>query len=120
LPTFLEFWGNLEGPWHSVHVWKAWPKTYRFLSFMAVFVSSCSQFGSGIIYKLHDSWYMFERNDQKLIIFMFYWRIHELLSIGLGFRCDFTRPMTLDTCLRGRPKTHYFQYFMAVFVSYCP
>jgi hypothetical protein len=63
---------------------------------------------------------MFERHDQKLIIFTFYWRFHELLPIGLGFQCDFTRPMTLGTCLRERPKTHCFQYFMAVFVSYYP
>jgi hypothetical protein len=75
--------------------------------------------GSGAIYKPHGSWYMFERHDQKLIIFAFYWHFHQLLPIVLGFRCDFTRPMTLYTCLRGWQKTHCFQYFMVVFVSYC-
>jgi hypothetical protein len=30
LPTVLGFQGDLQGPWHSVHVWEAWPKTHRF------------------------------------------------------------------------------------------
>jgi hypothetical protein len=39
---------------------------------MAVFVSYCPQFwGSGVIYKAHDTHYLFERHDQKLVIFAF-------------------------------------------------
>jgi hypothetical protein len=30
LATVLEFQGDLQGPWLSVHVWKAWQKTHRF------------------------------------------------------------------------------------------
>jgi hypothetical protein len=30
LSIVLGFWGDLHGPWHSVHVWEAWPKTCRF------------------------------------------------------------------------------------------
>jgi hypothetical protein len=30
LPTVLGFRVDLQGPWHSVHVWEAWPKTHRF------------------------------------------------------------------------------------------
>jgi hypothetical protein len=26
----LGFWEDLQGPWHSVHVWEAWRKTHRF------------------------------------------------------------------------------------------
>jgi hypothetical protein len=29
-PNILEFWGNLQGIWQSVHVWEAWPKTRHF------------------------------------------------------------------------------------------
>jgi hypothetical protein len=29
LPTVLGFRGDLQGPWHSVHVWEAWPKTHH-------------------------------------------------------------------------------------------
>jgi hypothetical protein len=29
-PTVLGFWADLQGPWHSVHVWEAWRKTLRF------------------------------------------------------------------------------------------
>jgi hypothetical protein len=37
---------------------------------MAVFVSYCPQFRrSGLIYKVHDTLYMFERQDKKLIVF---------------------------------------------------
>jgi hypothetical protein len=30
LPTVLGFQGDLQGRWHLVHVWVAWPKTRRF------------------------------------------------------------------------------------------
>jgi hypothetical protein len=30
LPIVLEFRGDLQGPWHSIHVWEAWEKTHRF------------------------------------------------------------------------------------------
>jgi hypothetical protein len=30
LPTVLGFRGDLQGPWQSVHVWEAWPKTRLF------------------------------------------------------------------------------------------
>jgi hypothetical protein len=39
---------------------------------MAVFVSYCLLFwGFGVIYKVHDTQYMFEKHDQKLIVFVF-------------------------------------------------
>jgi hypothetical protein len=40
---------------------------------MAVFVNYCPQFwGSGVIYKAHDTRYMFERHDQELGVFAFW------------------------------------------------
>jgi hypothetical protein len=39
---------------------------------MAIFVSYCPQFwGSEVIYKAHDTEYMFGRHDTKLIVFAF-------------------------------------------------
>jgi hypothetical protein len=68
----LEFLGDLQGPWHSVHVLGAWQKNSSFLHFRDVFLSYCPQFwSSGVIYKTHDTQYMFERHDKKLIIFVF-------------------------------------------------
>jgi hypothetical protein len=56
---------------------------------MAVFGSYCPQFwGPGVNYKAHDTQYSFERHDQKLVIFTFYGRFCELLSIVLGFWGD--------------------------------
>jgi hypothetical protein len=40
--------------------------------FMDIFVSYCPQlWGAGVIYKAHNTQYMFERHDQNLVIFMF-------------------------------------------------
>jgi hypothetical protein len=38
---------------------------------MDIFVSYCPQFwGVMVIYKVHDTQYMFKRHDRKLVIFM--------------------------------------------------
>jgi hypothetical protein len=48
-------------------------------------MSYCPQFcGSGVIDKVHDTQYMFERHDQKLVIFAFQGYFRELLPIVLG------------------------------------
>jgi hypothetical protein len=47
-------------------------KNSSFLRFGAVFVSYCPQFWhAGVINKAHDTHYMFERHDRKLIVFAF-------------------------------------------------
>jgi hypothetical protein len=72
LPIVLGFWADLQGPWHLVHVWEAWQKNSSFLCFRAVFMSYCPQFwGSGVIYKIHGTKYMFERHGQNLVVFAF-------------------------------------------------
>jgi hypothetical protein len=30
LPTVLGFWTDLQGPWHSIHIWEAWQKSRLF------------------------------------------------------------------------------------------
>jgi hypothetical protein len=52
---------------------------------MDVFVSYCPQFwGSMAIYNDHKNRYMFEIYDQKLVVFVFYGHVHELLTTVLG------------------------------------
>jgi hypothetical protein len=39
---------------------------------MAIFVSYCPQIRDfGVIYKAHNTLYMFERHDRKLVVFVF-------------------------------------------------
>jgi hypothetical protein len=43
-----------------------------FLRFRFIFMSHCPRFrGSRVIYEVHDTQYIFERHDQKLIVFAF-------------------------------------------------
>jgi hypothetical protein len=60
---------------------------------MAVFVSYCPQFwGSGVIYKAHDTMYMFERHDRKSSFLRLWPFFRELLPTVLGFRADLQGP----------------------------
>jgi hypothetical protein len=45
LPTILGLWGDLHGPWDSVHVWEAWPKTCCFYIFMQFLWAIVHSFG---------------------------------------------------------------------------
>ena len=66
----------------DLHVSELWPRT-RLFAFYGHFISYCPQFWySGAIY-------MFESFDQKVVIFEFYGRFHELLPIVLGFQLKF-------------------------------
>ena len=57
-----------------------------FSCFMVVFTSYCPQFwGSRAIY-------LFVSYDQKVVIFAFYGRFHELLPTFMGFQGDLTWP----------------------------
>jgi hypothetical protein len=136
--------GDLHGPWHSVHVWEAWPKTCRFyifgpfsltivhnfgflgwfsgpmtlrtcltgmtknssfLRFRIIFVSYCPLFGGyGGIYMTHDTQYMFERHDQKLVVFTFFGPFSWAIVHNFGFLGWFSSPMTLGTYLTGMTK----------------
>jgi hypothetical protein len=47
-------------------------KKLAIFTFMSVFVSYCPQFlGPGVVYKAHDTQYIFEKHDQELIVFTF-------------------------------------------------
>jgi hypothetical protein len=60
---------------------------------MAIFVSYCPLFwGYGGIYMAHETQYMFEMHDQKLVVFTFSGRFRELLSTVLDFWGDFQGP----------------------------
>jgi hypothetical protein len=72
-----------------------------------------------VIFKAHDTWYLFDRNDQKLIVFAFMAIFVSYFPLFWGFG-GFTWPVTLGTCLRGMTKNSSFLCFRAVFMSYCP
>jgi hypothetical protein len=99
-------------------------KNSSFLHFRAVFMRYCPQFwGSGVIYKVHDTQHMFERHDQKLIVFAFFCVLGQFswaIAHSFGVPGWSIRPMTLSTCLRGMTKNSSFFHFRDVFVSYCP
>jgi hypothetical protein len=60
-------------------------KSSSYLRFTAVFVSYCPFFcGSGLIYKVHDTQYIFEMHEKKFIIFVFYGHFREILPIVWG------------------------------------
>jgi hypothetical protein len=62
---------------------------------------------------------MFDRHDQKLIVFVFIAVFVSYCPQFWGFG-GFTWPMTLGTCLRGMTKNSSFLCFRAIFVSYFP
>jgi hypothetical protein len=74
---------------------------------------------SVVIYKAHDTQYMFGRHDRKLGIFAFMAVFVSYCPL-FGFLGRFTRNMTIYTCLRGMAKKSSFLRFRSVFVSYCP
>jgi hypothetical protein len=122
LPTFFfEFWCNLKGPWHLVHVWKPGPKTHHFwvlwLFSRAILPTFC---GSNTIYKPHDSWYLFERHDQTLTVFAFYWRFHEVLPIVLGFLVRFYKAHDTRYMFERMTKNSLFSIFYGCFCELCP
>jgi hypothetical protein len=68
-------------------------KNSSFLCFRAVFVSYCPLFwGSRVIYMKYDIPYILERDNKKLIIFVFYGHFRELLPTVLCFRGDLQGP----------------------------
>src|SRR3954471_2586094 len=80
-------------------------KNSSFSRFMAVFMSYIPHFlGSRAICMPRKTRYMFESYDQKLIVFAFYGRFHELLPTVLGVSGRFAWLERPDTCLRVRTK----------------
>src|SRR4051812_944984 len=87
---------------------------------MAIFMSYCPQIlGSKRICMACKTRYMFERYDQKHVVFTFYVRFHELLPTLLVFQ-DVLQRVRPDTCLRDMTKNSSFSCFLSVFMSYCP
>src|SRR4051812_29258515 len=61
-------------------------KNSSFSCFIIIFMSYCPQFfGSTRICMPRNNPYMFERYDQKLVVFVFYGHFHELLPTFFGF-----------------------------------
>jgi hypothetical protein len=63
--------------------------------------------------------YMFERYEQKLVVFVFYGRFHELLPIVFGLKGEFNDLNTRYLFKSYDQKLVVF-VIMAIFMSYCP
>jgi hypothetical protein len=107
LPTVLGFQGDLQGPWHSLHVWEACPKTRRFCvygHFRELLPTVLGFRGDlqGQWHSVHvwEAW-------PKLVIFAFL-AVSWAIAHSLWFPGWFTRPMTLSTCLGGMIKNSSF------------
>src|SRR3954469_10571218 len=88
-------------------------KNSSFSCFMAVFMSYRLMFLRSRVF------YMFERYDEKLVVFPFCGRFHELLPIvwdSMAIYNDLTTRYMLE---RYDKKLVVF-VFMAIFMSYCP
>ena len=77
---------------------------------MAVFMTNCPQFwGSRGIYNDHKTRYMFERYDQKPILFALLWLFSWDIADHFGVSGRFTTTVRLDIHLRDLIKTHPFR-----------
>jgi hypothetical protein len=77
-------------------------KNSSFLHIRAVLVSYCPLFwGSMEIYEEYDSLYILVRNDKKNLSFLRVWPFSWAIADSFGVPGWSTRPMTLNTCLRG-------------------
>jgi hypothetical protein len=116
----LGFRGDLQGRWHSVHVWEAWPKTCRF--------NVIGPFSWAIVHSFRVlGWFTRPmtlstclRGMTKNSSFLRFWPFLWAIAHSLGFLGWFARPMTLSTCLRGMTKNLLFLRYRTIFMSYCP
>jgi hypothetical protein len=96
-------------------------KNSSFLHFRAIFVSYFPLFWRSVeIYKEYESVYILKRNDKKDLSFLCVWPFSWAIADSFGVLGWSTRPMTLNTCLRGITKNSSFLHFRAIFVSYYP
>jgi hypothetical protein len=120
LPTVLGLWAGFTWPMTLSTCLRGMTKNLSFLHFWAIFMSYCPQFWVfRVIFKAHDTWYLFDRHEQKLIVFGFMAVFVSYFPLFWGSG-RFTWPVTLSTCLRGMTKNMSFLHFRAIFVSYSP
>src|SRR3954464_10108771 len=84
---------------HSTrYLFQGMTKKSSFSCFIVVFLCYCSHFGGS------TALYMFESYDQKLVVFAFYGRFHDLFPTVFGVSGRFAWLERPDTCLRVRTK----------------
>jgi hypothetical protein len=71
-PLFWGYGGEFTWPITLSTCLRGMTKNFLFLRFRSVFMSYCPQFWVfGVIFKARDTWYLFDRHDQKLVVFAF-------------------------------------------------
>jgi hypothetical protein len=120
LPIVLRFQGDLQGRWHLVHVWVAWPKTHHFCILVPFLWAIAHSFG--VLGDLQGPWHLVHIwvTWPKTHRFCVYGRFRELLRTNLGFQVYLQGPWHVLHVWVAWPKTHRFLRFRAVFTSYCP
>jgi hypothetical protein len=108
LPTVLRFRGDLQGPWHSVYVWEAWPKTHRFCVLGMFSWAIAHNFGVPWRFTRNMTVYIFLRGMIKNLSFLRLWPFSGAIAHSFGVPVWFTRPMTLSIVLRGMTKNSSF------------
>jgi hypothetical protein len=104
-PSFSRFWavswaivrsfgfrGDFEGPWHSVHVWQAWPKTHHFCELLPTVLEIWGDL-HGPWHSVHV-WEAWPKTCRFYIFGPFLWASPQFWVFGVIFK-----PMTLSTCL---------------------
>jgi ABC-type glycerol-3-phosphate transport system permease component len=97
LPTVLGFWGDLQGPWKSVHVWEVWPKTRRFCVLGPFSWAIAHSFGVPEWFTrsmtLSNVWEVWPKTHRFCVLGPFSWAIAHCFWVSVIF----TRNMTVCT-----------------------
>jgi hypothetical protein len=101
----LGFWGDLQGPWHLVHVWVAWLKTHCFLRFRATVLGFRGDLQGP--WNIVHVWVTWTKTHSFCVLGYFSWPVAHIFGVP-GW---FTRPMKLSTCLSGMTKNSSFFAF---------
>jgi hypothetical protein len=121
LPIVLDFWGDLRGPWHLVHVWVTWPKTRRFRVLGAFSWAIAHSFGVSRWFTRTMTLSTFFRGMTKTSLFVCFRDIFvSYCTLFWGSGDSYKEYDSLYILERNDKNKSLFFAFMAVFVNYCP
>jgi hypothetical protein len=107
-PQFWCYGGDLHGPWHSAHVWEAWPKTCCFYIFGPFLWAIVHSFGFSGWFSSPLHLVLVWHAWPKTRCFCIYSRFCELLPTVFWVLGDLHGPWHLVHVWEAWPKTHRF------------
>jgi hypothetical protein len=120
LPIVLEFRGDLQGLWHSVHVWEAWQKTHRFCVLGQFLWAIAHSFGIPGWFTRPMTLSTCLRGMTKNSSFLHFRAVFMSYCPQFWGSGVIYKSMSLSTCLRCMTKNSLFYHFRGIFVSYSP